>query len=75
MLSALAHVRAAALAGWAKHAVRYLAQHTGVPALIVAALLVALGYRLLRRSFRFAMEVAVVAAALVAMTELGWIQW
>jgi hypothetical protein len=70
------HLPGAAVAGaWARHAVRYLSQHTGVPALLVAAVLVAVGYRLLKRSFRFLMEVTLVAAALVAMTELGWIQW
>ncbi len=67
--------RLPAVAAWLKHALRYLSQHTGLPALLVAAILVAVGYRLLKKTFRFAMEVAVVALALVAMTELGWIVW
>jgi hypothetical protein len=56
-------------------AVHWLAAHTGVPALFVAALLVVLGYRILKRSARFALEVALVAAMLVMATELGWIRW
>jgi hypothetical protein len=58
-----------------KHGIRYLSLHTGLPALLVAAILVVVGYRLLKKTFRFAMEVAVIAVALVAMTQLGWIVW
>ena len=65
----------AAIAAAARQAVRWGSSHTGLPALLVAALLVVVGYRLLKRTMRFAMEVAVVAAVLVAATELGWIQW
>jgi hypothetical protein len=63
-----------ALAG-GRSTVRWLAAHTGLPALLVAALLVVLGWRVLRKTARFAVEVAVVTAALFAATELGWIQW
>jgi len=55
--------------------VRLLAQHSGVPALVVAALLLVLGWRLLKKSARFLAEVAVVTAALFAATQLGWIRW
>jgi len=66
---------AAWLATWAKHVVRWLSQHTGVPALLVAAVLVALGYRILKKTLRFVIEVALVAAVLVALTYAGWIRW
>lgn len=66
---------AAAAAAWVRHGVRFLADHTGLPALVVAAILLAVGYRVLKRTLRFAMEVGVLAAALVAMTAFGWIQW
>jgi hypothetical protein len=56
-------------------AVRWLSLHTGVPALVVAAVLVVVGYRLLKRSARFAVEVALVAALLLAATSAGWIRW
>ncbi|MBX3221016.1 MAG: hypothetical protein KF795_10900 [Labilithrix sp.] len=55
--------------------VRWLAAHTGVPALLVAAVLLCVGYRVLKRSARFAVEVAAVAVALAAASEMGWIRW
>lgn len=58
-----------------KAVVRLLSQHSGVPALLVAALLVVVGFRLLKRSVRFFAEVALVTAALFAATQLGWIRW
>ena len=58
-----------------KSVVGYLSQHSGVPALVVAALLLVLGFRLLKKSARFLAEVAVVTAALFAATQLGWIRW
>jgi hypothetical protein len=67
--------------GWVRYVaavgavVRYVAAHTGLPALIVAAGLIVIGYRLLRRSFRFALEVALVAFALFAATRIGWLRW
>jgi hypothetical protein len=55
--------------------VRYLAGHTGIPALLVAALLVVVGYRLLKRTARFAIEVCAIALVLAAASELGWLRW
>jgi hypothetical protein len=57
------------------HALRWLSHHTGIPALFVAAILIVVGWKILKRSARLAVEVAVVAAVLVAATELGWIRW
>jgi hypothetical protein len=56
-------------------AVRWLSLHTGVPALVVGALLVVVGYRILKKSARFMLEVALVAAMLVAATHAGWLRW
>lgn len=55
--------------------VRYVAEHTGLPALLVAAVLLVVGYRVLKRTARFALEVALVAAALVLAAQLGWIRF
>jgi hypothetical protein len=55
--------------------VRYLAGHTGIPALLVAALLVVVGYRLLKRTARFAIEVCAIGLVLAAASELGWLRW
>jgi hypothetical protein len=59
----------------ARVAVRWVSLHTGLPALVVAAVLVVVGYRILKKSARFAVEVALVAALLVAATSAGWIRW
>ncbi len=63
------------LSATARLAVRWLSLHTGLPALVVAAILVVASYRILKKSARFAVEVALVAALLVAATSAGWIQW
>ena len=53
----------------------WVAVHTGVPALVVAAVAIVAGYKILERTARFAAEVLVVTAALAAATELGWLRW
>ena len=60
---------------YAKLALRWLAHHTGLPALIVAAIAVAVGYRILKKTARFAVEVALVAALLIVATEAGFLRW
>ncbi len=65
----------AALAAAGRHGVRWLSLHTGLPALVVGAVLVVVGYRILKKTARFAAEVALVAAVLIAATSAGWIQW
>lgn len=59
----------------AKAVVRYLSLHTGLPALVIGALLVAIGYRVLKKTARFAIEVAAVTVVLALASELGWIRW
>jgi hypothetical protein len=71
VMGALAAVRTAD----AKVALRWLSAHTGLPALLLAAVLVCVGYRLLKRTTRFALEVAAVALVLAFASELGWIRW
>jgi hypothetical protein len=68
-------LRSSRVLAWLGALVRYVSLHTGVPALLVAAVLVCVGYRVLKRTARFAIEVAAVALALVAASELGWIRW
>jgi hypothetical protein len=64
-----------AMEGAGRFALRWLSLHTGLPALVVAAVIVVVGYRILKKSARFAVEVALVAALLVAATNAGWIRW
>jgi hypothetical protein len=54
--------------GWAE-------QHTGLPAILVAAITVVVSWRVFKRSVRFAVEVVAVVALLLAATRLGWITW
>jgi hypothetical protein len=58
-----------------RFAVRWVSLHTGAPALVVAALLVVVGYRILKKSARFLLEVALVVVLLVAATHAGWLRW
>lgn len=58
-----------------KVGIRWLSLHTGLPALVVGAILIVVGYRLLKKTARFAVEVALVAAFLVAATSAGWLRW
>lgn len=66
---------AASVARQARGAVAWVSVHTGIPALVVAAVLVVVGYRVLKRSLRFFVEVALVVAALVAASHLGWLRF
>ena len=59
----------------AKAAIHYVSAHTGVPALLVAAVAIVVGYKILKRTARFAVEVTVISLALAAATELGWLRW
>jgi hypothetical protein len=58
-----------------RHALRAASRHTGVPAILIAAIALVVSRRVVRLAVRFAIEVAVVALALVAATMLGWVSW
>lgn len=53
----------------------WIARHTGIPAILVAALLIVLSWRMAKRMAHVAVEVAVVTALLVALTKLGVVSW
>jgi hypothetical protein len=74
-ISALVLAMALRWGSLGRHAVRWLSLHTGLPALVVAAVLIVVGYRILKKSARFAVEVALIAALLFAATCAGWIRW
>jgi len=67
--------RAAGAGSVCRAGLRYLSHYTGLPALLIAGVLVVVGYRILKRTARFALEVAVICGLLVAATELGWLSW
>jgi activator of HSP90 ATPase len=53
----------------------WLSAHSGIPAILVASLLIVLTWKLVKWSAKLAIEVAVVAAILLVMTKLGWIRF
>ncbi|MGH7282966.1 MAG: hypothetical protein ACRELY_15690 [Polyangiaceae bacterium] len=57
------------------HAAEWIARHTGIPAILVAALLIVLSWRMAKRMAHVAVEVAVVSVLLVALTKLGVVSW
>jgi len=58
-----------------RHLVRWGAAHTGLPAIVVAALAVVLFWRVARRTWQVVFELAVAFGLLLAATKLGWIRW
>jgi hypothetical protein len=71
MLSWLQH----ALHGLGGSPFAALARHTGVPAILLAALALVLSFRLARRLARLIVEVGLALAVLLTLTSLGWIRW
>ena len=64
------------------HAAQFVAQalawaevHTGLPAIVVAAIVLVVGFKLFKRSLRFAVEVAVVVGVLGIASALGWVRF
>jgi hypothetical protein len=58
-----------------RHALRWAAHHTGLPVVVVAALALVLAFRIAKRTWHVALELAVAAGLLLAATKLGWIRW
>ena len=62
-------------AGGFRMLVRWGSHHTGLPVILVGALALVLSWRVIKRSFRLAVEVVVALALLVVATRLGWLTW
>jgi hypothetical protein len=73
MAPASAWAHAASLV--ARHAVVSLARHSGLPAVLVAAVGLVLAYRLARRAVHLVVEVALALALLLAATRAGWLRF
>lgn len=54
---------------------RYVSAHTGVPAVVLAALGVVISYRIARKLLRLFVEVALVLGVLVLATRFGWLSF
>lgn len=60
---------------WAKRGLEWASAHTGVPAIVVAAILVVVLYRLAKRSLRFVAEVSLVLAVLLVLARMGFLRF
>jgi hypothetical protein len=56
-------------------ALRWAAHHSGLPMVLVAAIALVLSWRLIKRTFRLAVEVLIALALLVMATRMGWLTW
>jgi hypothetical protein len=56
-------------------ALRWGSQHTGLPIIVVAAIVLVVSWRIFRRSVRFVVEVTIAVALLLFATRFGWIHW
>jgi hypothetical protein len=54
---------------------RWAAHHSGLPVILIAAIVLVLSWRVFRRAARFAVEVTVVLVLLACATRIGWITW
>lgn len=54
---------------------RAIAHHTGLPIVVVAAIVLVVSWRVLKHGFALAVEVVVAVALLSAAAHLGWIRW
>ena len=52
-----------------------LARHSGVPAVVVAAITLVLSFRLARRAAHLTLEIALALALVLAATRAGWLRF
>ena len=60
---------------WARQALQWVSAHTGVPAIIVTAILVVVLYRIAKKSLRFVAQVSVVLALLALLAHYGLLRF
>jgi hypothetical protein len=53
----------------------WAAHHTGLPVILVAAIALVASWHMVKRTLRFAIEVALALAALFVATRLGLLSW
>jgi len=63
------------LGGHARALIGLAARHTGVPAVLVAAVALVIGLRVVRKLSAFFIEVGIAVLLLVALSEFGLITW
>lgn len=63
------------LSGWLGQALDYCSSHTGLPWVVLAAVVLVASLRLVRRVAAVLLEIGLVVAVLSLCTKLGWITW
>jgi hypothetical protein len=58
-----------------REGLHWLARHTGLPVIVVAAIAIAVSWRVFKKLARLLVEIAIVLVVLVIATRLGWISW
>ncbi len=61
--------------GGVHEALAWGSKHTGLPVILVAAIVLVASFRIAGLALRFAFQVAVVVALLAVATQLGWVCW
>jgi hypothetical protein len=63
------------IGGQAGRWIQVAARHSGIPAVLVAALALVLAFRLARRALHLVVEVGLALALVLAATKAGWIRF
>ncbi len=58
-----------------REGLHWVANHTGVPVVLVAAVGIVVSWRVFKRVVGLAIEVVVVLVLLLIATRVGWISW
>jgi hypothetical protein len=58
-----------------EHGVQSIARHSGVPAVLVAAVGLVVAMRVARRAVHLALEIALALALVLAATRAGWLRF
>jgi hypothetical protein len=61
--------------GGLRTALHWASDRTGLPLLLVGAIALVATVRLLKQTFRFAVEIAIASALLLVATKLGLLHW
>jgi len=61
--------------GTVRTMLHWASERTGLPTVVVAAVVLVTAVRTFRRSFRFAVELTLAVVLLMAATRFGWIAW
>jgi hypothetical protein len=74
-LATILHAGAGSVGETLLGAIKSAARHTGIPAVLVAALALVLAFRVARRAIHLVVELALALALVLAATKAGWLRF